>query len=137
MNKNIAKRLRVGDDLKKSIEHLCNEHQVHAGIVLCAVGSLSRARIRLAGASKNLELLEDLEIVSVTGTVNDLGSHLHVAVSDSSGGVYGGHLLEGCEVRTTAEVVVSALTDLTFRRQPDPETGFDELVISRGGLAQL
>ena len=47
------------------------------------------------------------EIVSLTGTLSAGGSHhLHVAIADSTGAVFGGHLLAGCVVRTTAEIVL-------------------------------
>jgi predicted DNA-binding protein with PD1-like motif len=36
-------------------------------------------------------------------------------------------------VRTTAEVVVGADDRLRFDREPDPETGYDELVVRHAG----
>ena len=41
----------------------------------------------------------------------------------------GGHLAEGCTVRTTAEVVLAADDRLVFARELDPATGYDELVV--------
>jgi hypothetical protein len=48
------------------------------------------------------------EIVAVTATLSQDGSHLHLAVADHQGRTVGGHLAEGCTVRTTAEVVLAA-----------------------------
>jgi predicted DNA-binding protein with PD1-like motif len=48
----------------------------------------------------------------------------------------GGHLVDGCVVRTTDEVglgpdevVLGAVERLVFDRRHDPETGYDELVV--------
>ena len=70
----------------------------------------------------------NLEIDTVHGTVSANGVHLHISVSDVEGRVYGGHLKEGCIVRTTCELVVGALEDVVFDRVADEATGFDELV---------
>ena len=43
---------------------------------------------------------------------------------------FGGHLLPGCVVNTTAEIVLAEIPDRAFTRQPDSETGYDELVIT-------
>jgi predicted DNA-binding protein with PD1-like motif len=43
--------------------------------------------------------------------------------------VSGGHLAMGATVRTTAEVLVALLPAWFFRREPDPSTGFRELII--------
>ncbi len=44
----------------------------------------------------------------------------------------GGHLKEGCLVRTTCELVIGILENTVFKRKPDAQTGFDELVIESG-----
>jgi len=38
--------------------------------------------------------------------------------------VIGGHIVDGCIVRTTAEIVIVELSDLEFRREPDAQTGY-------------
>jgi len=37
--------------------------------------------------------------------------------------VIGGHIVDGCIVRTTAEIVIVELSDLEFRREPDAADG--------------
>jgi predicted DNA-binding protein with PD1-like motif len=54
---------------------------------------------------------------------------LHLAVSDSTGKTIGGHLLAGCPVYTTAEVVLTILTDYVFERETDSTYGYKELVV--------
>lgn len=85
----------------------------------------------MAGAQSVLNLTEPLEIVSLTGTVCPTGAHLHISASKVSGEVVGGHLLDGCLVETTAEVVLAVLNEWKFKREVDPSTGYLELVPSR------
>jgi uncharacterized protein len=97
--------------------------------VLTCVGSLSQARLRLAGGADHATWQGPLEIVALTGTLSQDGSHLHLAVADQQGRTVGGHLAGGCAVRTTAEVVLAADDRLLFGREHDPATGYDELVV--------
>jgi len=54
-------------------------------------------------------------------------------VADAQGRVIGGHVMPGCIVRTTAEVVLGLLPGWEFRRQSDTATGYLELVPRRRG----
>jgi predicted DNA-binding protein with PD1-like motif len=125
----IAVRLRPGADLKGELLALAVRERVQAGWVLTCVGSLSRVRLRLAGGAEHATWQGAFEIVAVTGTLSKDGGHLHLAVADQQGRTVGGHLAEGCIVRTTAEVVVAADDRLVFAREHDPATGYDELVV--------
>jgi DUF296 family protein family protein len=60
-----------------------------------------------------------LEIVARTGTLSQDGGHLHLPVADHQGCSFGGHLAEGCTVRTIAEVVLAADDRLVFARNHD------------------
>ena len=77
-----------------------------------------------------MSLDERFEIVSLTGTVSRHGAHLHMSLADYQGNVVGGHVMEGCEVFTTAEIVLGECSGHVFTRQRDDETGFDELVVT-------
>jgi predicted DNA-binding protein with PD1-like motif len=125
----IALRLRPGADLKAELVALAAREGVRAGWVLTCVGSLSQARLRLAGGTEHATWQGPFEIVALTGTLSQDGSHLHLAVADDQGRTVGGHLAEDCTVRTTAEVVVAADDRLVFAREHDPATGYDELVV--------
>jgi predicted DNA-binding protein with PD1-like motif len=52
-----------------------------------------------------------------------------MSVADAAGRVYGGHVVYGNEVRTTAEILLAPLPDWSLTREPDPVTGFQELVV--------
>ena len=123
-------RLKPGDDLRRTLEAWLGEQQEQAGCVISAVGSLSLAQLRLAGASQATAIHGELEIVSLSGTLSPDGIHLHIAISGSSGTVIGGHLCAGSLVRTTAELVIGLLPEWRFRRELEPVTGYTELQIS-------
>ena len=125
----IALRLRPGADLKAELLALAARERIRAGWMLTCVGSLSRFRLRLAGGTEHATWQGPFEIVALTGTLSQDGGHLHLAVADQQGRTIGGHLAEGCTVRTTAEVVVAADDRLLFAREHDPATGYDELVV--------
>jgi predicted DNA-binding protein with PD1-like motif len=126
----LAIRLRPGDDLRRGIEALVGERDLPSACVLSCAGSLTRASLRFAGRPSSSLLDGPWEIVSLSGTLSSgAGSHLHLAVSDAEGRVVGGHLQEGSEVRTTAEVVLGILPDTRFARVHDPRTGCAELVV--------
>lgn len=129
--KTVSKRLHDGQDLLQEIRELAREHDIQAGVLLSAVGSLKTSKIRVPVIDGNVKYIEpeNLEIDNLHGTVSVNGCHLHISVSDVDGHVMGGHLKEGCMVRTTCELVIGILDDTVFTREPDPQTGFDELVV--------
>lgn len=122
-------RLRPGEDLFQSIEKFVNENHIQAGCVLSGVGSLTTAVFRLANREEHTTFSGHFEIVSMTGTVSSLGSHLHLAISNRDGYTLGGHLVPGCKVYTTAEIVIAAFPHLVYSRQPCELSGYDELVV--------
>jgi predicted DNA-binding protein with PD1-like motif len=124
-----ALRLEPGQDLRGEIEAFVLRERIEAGVILTCVGSLRKVALRPAGQEDPLMIDEDFEIVSLVGTLSTEGCHLHISVSDPHGVTMGGHLLKGCEVRTTAEIVVLSLEGLRFGRELDPKTGYKELVI--------
>jgi len=121
--------LAPGDDLRASLERAAREHDLAAACILTCVGSLARARLRLAGAQQEREWSGPLEIVSLVGTLSPDGPHLHIALADGEGRVLGGHLLAGSIVHTTAEILLGEPERLRFERREDPATGWRELVI--------
>ena len=123
-------RIPAQADLREVLAELPARHGVEAAYVVQGIGSLSVARIRFAGTPDFTELRGDLEILTLGGSLSPDGPHLHIAVSDASGRVTGGHMGPGCVVRTTAEVLVALLPGHRFRREMDPGTGFKELLVA-------
>ncbi|MCB0530400.1 MAG: DNA-binding protein [Saprospiraceae bacterium] len=124
-----AIRLTPGQDLRNSLDDFTMERRLGAGYVITCVGSLKRVVIRPADRNEPTVLERKCEIVSLTGTLSADGSHLHIAVSDGAGATFGGHLLPGSLVYTTAEIVIGDLEDVIFKREIDGETGYKELKI--------
>ncbi|KYN90312.1 DNA-binding protein [Vibrio cidicii] len=124
----LVTRLTRGDDLKKALAEIVTKHSISAGSIASCVGSLSALNIRLAGAEQTLSLEAPFELVSLMGTLTAKHQHVHIAVSDTQGRVWGGHLLEGCLIDTTAELIIHHYPDLVFQRAFDEQTGFSELV---------
>lgn len=125
-------RLKPGQDLFDEIEHFAAEKRIEAGCVLCAVGSLTHATLRLADREFYTEYDGHFEIVSLTGTVSIYGSHLHVSISDGDGNTIGGHLVSGCKIYTTAEIVLAIFEDLVYKRELlENDSGYEELVVRK------
>ena len=124
-------RLAPRADLRVSLEDAITSRSCAGAFVVSGIGSLHDARLRLAGAQEPEVLRGNLEILTLAGTVASNGAHLHMSVADSAGRVMGGHVAHGCIVRTTAEVLLLLLSDWSLTREPDPATGFAELVVHR------
>lgn len=117
-------RLNPGDDLRGALEALGR-----TGFVVAGIGSLSHAELRLAADPGPTHIDGPLEILTLSGSLTPAGAHLHVSVSDATGRVLGGHVCAGCEVRTTAELLMAPLPAGSVSRAIDPATGYAELVI--------
>ena len=121
-------RLRRGMDLMQSIKVLCAEKNISAGVVLSAVGCISRGRVRDASGVTVREIGEHCEIVSLNGTVSEKRCHLHIALSKEDLSTVGGHLCEGCIINTTWELVIAEIPGTAIDKEFDEETGYHELV---------
>ena len=122
-------RLKPGQDLFNEIEAIVAEKNIEAGCVLSAVGSLTHATLRLANREYYSEYDGHFEIVSMTGTVSVHGSHLHISISDGDGKTIGGHLVPGCKIYTTAEMVLGIFEDVVYKREFAEDSGYEELVV--------
>jgi uncharacterized protein len=130
----LAERIEDGQDLRLEIERITKENNIRAGSILCGIGGLKICRIRVAVTNRAEPRYIDpgiVEIVTLQGTVSMRSVHVHVAVSDQTGRTWGGHLSEGCIVRMTCEIVIMRHDAYTFDREHDPDTGYNELVITR------
>lgn len=124
-----AIRLKPDEDLKESLRIFVEQNNIKAGFILTAVGSLKQATLRFANQDNAQLFKEKLEIVSLVGTLSLDGIHLHISLSDQKGQTWGGHLLIGCIIHTTAEIVIGTSEDFIFRRTVDEVTGYKELEI--------
>lgn len=124
-------RLKPGEDLRGALEAVLAQQAVEGAFVLAGIGSLSLAKVRRAGIAEADEHREDLELLTLSGSVAVQGAHLHATLARADGSVFGGHVAPGCIVRTTAELLVGLLPDWQLERAADEATGYAELVARR------
>jgi predicted DNA-binding protein with PD1-like motif len=123
-------RLKPAQDLFDCIEAFVSDKKIEAGCILSGVGSLTHATLRLANRESHNEYEGHFEIVSITGTVAVSGSHLHISISDGDGATIGGHLVSGCKIYTTAEIVLAVFDDIVYARELfENDSGYEELVV--------
>ena len=132
-------------------------HNFHAISIVTCVGSLQQVNIRLASFSK-INTSDDwkmgpnyltssskkYEIVSLVGTLEnsynpdnedaadqDITSygHIHISIADEEGRVYGGHLMSGCIIYTTAEITLVEIPEFEYHRKPCQVSGYAELSV--------
>jgi len=124
-----AIRLKPGEDLKRSVQAFVETQKIKAGWIASCAGSLTDYQIRFADKATGSTGSGHYEIVSLSGTLSTNGSHLHLSISDGSGHTIGGHLLAGCLVYTTAEIIIQSSPDLEFTREEDGTTDWPELQV--------
>jgi predicted DNA-binding protein with PD1-like motif len=121
-------RLLEGDDLAESIKKNAEESGVKAGIFML-IGALKHAELGCykKGEYVTTRLEGPLEVASCLGNVavDEKGEtiiHAHVVVSNESGEAYGGHLMKGCRVGPTAELMVLEAAGADLQRSYDEKT---------------
>ncbi|MBK7960597.1 MAG: DNA-binding protein [Bdellovibrionales bacterium] len=127
-------RLSKHQDLRKMLAAWVIEEDILAATILSSVGSLSSVNLRLANTEKHYTSREPHEIISLNGTLSKHGLHLHLSVADSTGKVWGGHLMTDNLIFTTCELVIMIIPDFEFFREHDSSTGFRELKIAPNPL---
>ena len=121
-------RLDRGKDLFQSLETIVKNKGLSGG-VFWVIGTLSAVKLAFYNG-KDYDFIErtgDWELVSCTGNIaiKDSGEvviHAHAVVSDKEGGCVGGHVLEGCLVAYTCDVMIFEFSD-AIKRVFDSDTG--------------
>lgn len=107
-----------------------NANHIQAAVLLSAVGSLTQASIRYANQPEAHIHTGHFEIVSITGTVEEGGEHMHISIATGQGNLIGGHLMTGCKIYTTGEITLGAIEGVRFTRETDRGgSGWDELKV--------
>jgi len=99
--------------------------------VVSAVGSLTDVALRYANQDATTRHTGHFEVVALSGYLAEGELHLHMAVSDGVGATVGGHVMDGNRVYTTLVLVVDEHLRYRYRRERDPASGRNELVIDR------
>lgn len=126
----LALRLRPEEDVIPALRKFIALNNLKAAFIAGCVGSLTKVNLRFAGREETKQFVGKYEIVSLIGTLDAEGEHLHLAISDDNGHMKGGHMMPGCTVRTTLELIIGELDNLTFTREHCELSGYEELVAS-------
>jgi len=124
-----AIRLKPGEDVKQSLQKFIVANNIKAGWIITCAGSLTEYNIRFANQADGNKGTGHFEIISLTGTLAVNGTHIHISVADSTGKTIGGHLMDGCKVYTTGEIIIGESKHLIFTREKDGTTPWEELQI--------
>jgi predicted DNA-binding protein with PD1-like motif len=137
LSKVVAIRLPPGKDLMEGMTEACMTHGLKSGFITSCIGSLRRASFFTvvplankmgAGYGDPIEVERPLELVSAQGTIGldleeNLLIHMHGALGDGQGNLYGGHLIKGkCPILITCEVMIAFLEGFRAVQRPDPQT---------------
>jgi predicted DNA-binding protein with PD1-like motif len=127
VEKTIFARLSEGEDLLETIALAATHNGVNSGFFFL-VGTLKNAVLGYyeKGQYLPIEKTGPLEIVSCMGNVStkeksEIVVHAHIVVSDKNGNAFGGHVLRGCTIDATAELVLVQVEKGTLKREFDAE----------------
>ena len=98
-------KLECGNDLLISLTEMANKEN-KSGYILSAVGNLSRAIIKCPGRKQSTLIKNNLEIISLNGTIYPDKGHLHISFSDENCNVWAGHLKEGTLILKDADMLI-------------------------------
>ena len=124
----IFARLFENEDLLEAISNTAKQRGIKAGFFIL-IGTLKKAKLGFyrQGKYEPIQVGGPVEIVSCMGNISlkeegELVVHAHISVSNEKSEVLGGHLLPGCVVAVTAELVLVEAADLKLQRKFDEET---------------
>lgn len=112
------------DLLLESLRQVAREADIHTGVIMTGLGSLTRARLHWVATAtmppqdKFVDLAGAIEIVGFRGIIADYEPHVHISLMLPDGTFYGGHLEEGCAILTLSEISILRLSDLKLTRRP-------------------
>ena len=84
-----ALRLLPGQEVFSALHAFIQQHQLQAAWIAGCTGSLTNIALRFAGREETTLLTGTWEIISLNGTLELTGEHLHLAVADPHGTMLG------------------------------------------------
>ncbi len=119
-------RLDRGEDLFKGIKQACTQARISDGVIVSACGSVLKYRIHMVDTRTfpPIDYFESksgaYQIQGLQGILAEGELHAHLIVSNKDGAL-GGHLEEGCEVFTGAEIAIIISESGVLRRIQDSD----------------
>jgi len=132
IGKAVFARLLKGEDLLEAVTQVATKSKISAGFFFL-IGTLKSAKLGFYRDGRYLpvDMQQELEIVSCLGNISikegKAFPHAHLAVSDETGRVFGGHAMSGCTIGATAELVLVEAQGLKMTRQLDKTTNLSLL----------
>jgi hypothetical protein len=117
-------RLVEGEDLLETVTKVAENAKVSMGWFFL-IGTLKKANLGFfrEGEYETTQMDQPLEIVSCLGNIsikeNKTFAHAHISVSDEKGRVYGGHVMPGCLIGVTGELVLMEADGVKIFRKFD------------------
>jgi predicted DNA-binding protein with PD1-like motif len=121
--------LRRGELLLESLREVAQQADIHSGVVMSGIGSVTRARIHTVMTNNYppgdefIDLEGPLEVVQFGGIIANYEPHIHISLWDVNKQYQGGHLEEGCAVLTLSEISIKRLSGLRLTRRVMDESG--------------
>jgi len=124
LGKVVFARLYEEEDLLEAIASASKQIKISAGF-FTLIGTLKKAKIGFYrdGNYEPIEIVGPLEIVSCIGNVSLREKvpivHAHITVSDEKGQTFGGHVLPGCLISVTGELMLVEAIGMKLERKFD------------------
>lgn len=115
--------LRYGDLLLESLREVARKADVHTGVVLTGIGSLSQGHIHTVVSNEYpptdefIKLEGPLEVASFGGIIANYEPHVHINIMTKERKYLGGHIEEGCSVLALSEISILKLPSLRLARK--------------------
>ena len=126
--------LETGDMLLECLRDLVREADIHTGVPMTGIGSLSKGRIHTVLTNDHpvkelfMDLKGPLEVTNFNGIIANYEPHVHITMMDPEGRFYGGHLEEGCQILTLSEFSILRIPDARLHRHVIPERSIYSLL---------
>ena len=127
--------LRRGEKILESLREVARVADIHSGVVMSGIGSLTQARIHTIMTNNYppgdefIELQGPLEVVQFGGIIANYEPHVHISLWDAQKQYQGGHLEDGCEVLALSEISIKRLPTLRLTRRAIDESGIKHLAV--------
>lgn len=136
----IIERLESGEDILERLNDLVRQNKVKAGS-FTAIGAVEKATLGFfvgEGKYSTFSIKGPLEVVSCIGNVSMRNGlhfiHAHMSLADHKGKACGGHLMPGCKVGATFEIILHAYDTIDLVRKLDSESGL--YLLDTGNMAE-
>jgi len=127
LGKVVFARLSEDEELLDVITLVAKKSRITAGFFIL-IGTLKKASVGFyrEGEYETIKIECPVEIVSCMGNIsvkeNKPFAHAHIAVSNTKGEVFGGHVMPGCIIAATGELVLVEGEDARLLRELDDKT---------------